>query len=82
MGEKYVLQDHGSLLRKGTICYSVDERYARITQPIQCEGCLPTLGFSLFELKSDTLKKCEYVGTVDLDEIKKVIQPKNKGIHK
>jgi hypothetical protein len=73
-GVKFILQDYNTLLKKGIISYSVDERYAKITQSIQCEGCFPTLGYSFFEIKSDTLKRCDYISNVDLNAIKKKLK--------
>lgn len=51
-----ILQDSTTLSKKGIICFSKDKKYAKVTQAIQRKDIAPTLGYSLFEFKSDTLK--------------------------
>ena len=81
-GNKFFLQDYRMSSRKGIICFSRDEKYAKITQPIQCKGCFPSLGYFLFEVASDTLKQCDFISKIDIDsleeETRKIIYKRKK----
>lgn len=67
------LQDAKTLSKKGIICFSKDKKYAKVTQAIQRKDIAPTLGYSLFEFKSDTLKRCNLTSAMNLDSIMKKI---------
>ena len=66
---KFFLQGSKTLSKKGIISFSKDKKYAKVTQAIQRKGIFPTLGYSLFEFKSDTLKRCNLIRTIDKDSL-------------
>ena len=66
---KFFLQGSKTLSKKGIISFSKDKKYAKVTQAIQRKGIFPTLGYSLFEFKSNTLKRCNLIRTIDKDSL-------------
>lgn len=78
--KKYILNDY-KLSPKGMICFSKNGKYARVAQKIQNENICPTLGYSFFELNSDTLKNCEYKNKVDMDSVIEATLKKFKNKH-
>ena len=69
-GKKYVLQDYVGDVNKekkhavlnGILCFSKDRLYARLSKKSECNDCAPTVGYIVYSVVDDSLKRCSIVG--------------------
>src|SRR5690554_2305168 len=83
-GKNYVIRNYEKKSLKkdnerAIICFSNDEKYAKIPKIIQdkrVKGMFPLMSFTLYVLKIDSLEECRLVNARDikevLDEVKKM----------
>lgn len=83
-GKNYVIRNYEKKTLKkdnerAIICFSNDEKYAKIPKIMQdkrVKGMFPLMSFTLYVLKIDSLEECRLVNARDikevLDEVKKM----------